>query len=114
MHMKKKRRLAASRETMTLPDERYRAVRMAQDFLRDLLDPKVTPRVPKDIRSQAARVLRHYPTAYDLDAAARGAPEVFTKHLDPLYKMVKKHDMQQRLEEEVAADLIDAKQQGII
>jgi hypothetical protein len=90
---------------MTLPDERYRAVRQAEQLLRDLCDRSKTPRVPKTIRDRARGALRHYPNTWDLDRAAAAAPEVFVKHLDPLYKMIKQHDMQQRLEEEVGEDL---------
>lgn len=64
---------------MTLPDERYRAVKYARDFLRSLLDPKLTPRVPRAIRRQALSVLRHYPGELDLERAAEKAPEVFEK-----------------------------------
>jgi hypothetical protein len=77
--MLKKQRLAAYRETgsMTLPDERYRAVLAAERFLRDLLDPKKTPRVPAAIRSGARSVLRHYPSTWDMDRASHSSPEVF-------------------------------------
>ncbi len=62
---------------MTLPDERYRAVRAAEQLLRDLLDPSVTPRVPRAIRARASSVLRHYPGSWDMDRAAHSCPEVF-------------------------------------
>jgi hypothetical protein len=52
---------------MTLPVERTRAVELAERFLSDLLDPKVTPRVPMAIRERARGVLRHYPSAYHAD-----------------------------------------------
>lgn len=99
---------------MTLPDERYRAVRAAERFMQDLLDPRKTPRVPKMIRAQARSVLRHYPSSYDLDRAAAASPEIFTKHLDPLYKMVKQHDMQQRMQDEVEEDLREARIRGTL
>lgn len=51
---------------MTLPDERARAVVAAQEFLRDLLDAKATPRVPRVIRQCAHRILKHYPHAMHL------------------------------------------------
>lgn len=74
-----KRRLSAYREsgTMTLPDERYRAVLAAERFLKDLLDRKQTPRVPAEIRARASSVLRHYPGSWDMDRAAYSCPEVF-------------------------------------
>ncbi len=59
---------------MTIPSERTRAVLATKDFLFALLDPKVTPRIPREIRSRASRCLRHYPGTYDLMQAHRGAP----------------------------------------
>lgn len=64
---------------MTLPDERFRAVRYAQDFLRDLLDPKATPRIPKEIRRRARSVLKHFPSQYEMERVAVKSPEVFKK-----------------------------------
>jgi hypothetical protein len=51
---------------MTLPDERSRAVLQALAFLRDLLDRQKTPRVPREVRDRAGRILKHYPTHYDM------------------------------------------------
>ena len=65
---------------MTLPDERYRAVRRAEQFLKDLCDPSKTPRVPKAIRHQASSILRHYPCSWDMDVAAHHTPSVFESH----------------------------------
>ena len=62
---------------MTLPDERYRAVLAAEQFLQDLLDSSKTPRVPRDIRARARSVLRHYPSRYDMDRAATAADHIF-------------------------------------
>jgi len=62
---------------MTLPDERYRAVRRAEQFLKDLCDSSKTPRVPKAIRGQASSILRHYPGSWDMDVAAHHCPTVF-------------------------------------
>ena len=55
---------------MTIPDERFSALVTARRFLLDLLDPKVTPKVPSLVREGAARVLRHYPSQYDLEQIA--------------------------------------------
>jgi hypothetical protein len=52
---------------MTLPDERLRALHYARDLLRGLLDPKQTPRVPREVRRWASRVLRHYPMDFEID-----------------------------------------------
>lgn len=49
---------------MTVPVERTNAVIWTEQFLADLMDPKTTPRVPKVVRDQARRLLRHYPTKF--------------------------------------------------
>ena len=85
---------------MTLPDERYRAVLMAERFLKDLCDRSKTPRIPKEIRSRASSVLRHFPSQYDMERCVEGSM-VFAKNLDPLYKMVKQHEMSESVEEEL-------------
>jgi hypothetical protein len=46
---------------MTLPDERYRAIRITETLLTDLCSSKATPGVPRVIRQRAAQCLRHYP-----------------------------------------------------
>jgi len=61
---------------MTLPCERYNAIKYTERFLMDLCDPKKTPRVPKDVRDMARRCLRHYPGQYHLDVMATKCPEV--------------------------------------
>ena len=50
---------------MTIPTERTRAVLYGRDLMRALIDPQQTPRVPRAIRQQALRVLRHYPSSVD-------------------------------------------------
>lgn len=65
---------------MTLPNERARAVINVHDFLVRLLSPYVEngiKKIPKDVRQEARRLLKHYPRPYDLYAAARACPEVF-------------------------------------
>jgi hypothetical protein len=52
---------------MTLPVERTNAVLRTEQFLIDLLDPKKTPRVPKAVRQEAGRLLKHYPTKFDME-----------------------------------------------
>lgn len=63
---------------MTLPDERYRALRCGHQMLLDLLNPKVTPRVPKYIRQRALSVLRHYPDSYHFTKIVEKLPEDFS------------------------------------
>ena len=60
---------------MTLPDERYRALRCGHQMLLDLLNPKVTPKVPKYIRQRALSILRHYPNSYDFTKIVEKMPE---------------------------------------
>jgi hypothetical protein len=62
---------------MTMPHERRNAVLMTEQFLMDLLDPKKTPHVPKSVREQAIRCLRHYPSKFYMEEAERLAPSVF-------------------------------------
>lgn len=52
---------------MTTPDERLRSMGYVRDFLHSLLDPKETPRVPLEIRRRAARLLKHYPSSFDVE-----------------------------------------------
>ena len=74
---------------MTLPDERYRAVKYAQDFLSRLAGGQYA-RVPKAVRDEARHILRHYPNAWDMDRAAEAAPEVFQERMEDLHKFVTK------------------------
>jgi len=46
---------------VTTPDEEARAIASARTFLYALLDPRQTPRVPREVRQRARRVLKHYP-----------------------------------------------------
>ena len=51
---------------MTLPSERTNAVLRVEQFLKDLRDPKKYPKVPKAVREEAQRLLRHYPSQYNM------------------------------------------------
>jgi hypothetical protein len=79
---------------MTLPDERYRAIRLAESFLQDLCNCHATPRVPRVIRERARSILRHYPTTYDLDRLAERSPGIITPQMEPLTRMVMKYDQE--------------------
>ena len=74
---------------MTLPDERYRALRWAESFLLDLIDPSKTPRVPKHLRGQARSILRHYPGAYYIDEIARRNPDLITPQMEAVHRFIK-------------------------
>ena len=65
---------------MTMPYERYRAVVRTEKFLLDLCNLKITPRVPVTIREQARSLLKHYPSEYHMDSAAKSLPTVFDKN----------------------------------
>jgi hypothetical protein len=73
---------------VTLPDERYRAIRQTRQFLIDLQDRTIYPRVPRAVRAEAYRLLRHYPTEYDLERLAEKSPNVIIKEMEPLTRMV--------------------------
>ena len=61
---------------MTLPIERTNAVLNVEQFLMDLRDPKKYPRVPKAVREEASRLLRHYPSKYNMKYIADSFEEV--------------------------------------
>jgi len=61
---------------MTLPDERYRALKQGKKLLEELCDPGKTPRVPSIVRQRARGVLRHYPTDYEFEKLAQDSPEL--------------------------------------
>ena len=56
---------------MTLPYERTRAVVQTEEFLKDLINPKKTPKVPKEVRKQAYSLLRHYPNSIDMEIISK-------------------------------------------
>jgi hypothetical protein len=94
--MQKKRMLSASREPdmqlsnrtpMTLPDERYRAVKWAEGFLKRLAGGHYA-RTPKAVRDEARSILRHYPSDYDMNRAAQAAPEVFQERMEDLHRFI--------------------------
>ena len=81
---------------MTLPDERYRAIIYTKNFLQDLLNPKLTPKVPKQIRQRAHSLLRHFPEEFYLSMLAEARPDILERRgesFDPLYKMIKEFDL---------------------
>ena len=81
---------------MTLPCERYNAIKYTEKFLMDLCDPKKTPRVPKDVRNMARGCLRHYPGNYHLDVMSTKCPEIIDSgnKIDDLTMLL--HDYEQR------------------
>jgi len=49
---------------MSLRYEQRQSLLRTREFLYQLLDPRKTPRVPRSIRQEAGRCLRHYPMLY--------------------------------------------------
>lgn len=65
---------------MTLPDERFRALKAGKKLLEELCDPGKTPRVPGTVRDRARAVLRHYPNDWEFEKMADRTPELLDKH----------------------------------
>jgi hypothetical protein len=70
---------------MTLPDERYRALKQSKKLLEELCDPGKTPRVPSLIRDKARTALRHFPNDYELERIADNCPEYLDKQPLTMY-----------------------------
>ena len=64
---------------MTLPTERYRALKQGTKLLEELCDPGKTPRVPSLIRDRARSILRHFPHDFDIDEIAESCPDIVDK-----------------------------------
>ena len=64
---------------MTLPDERFRALKQGRKLLEELCDPGKTPRVPSIVRDKARGALRHYPSDYELEKIADQCPDILDK-----------------------------------
>ena len=74
---------------MTLPDERYRAIKQGKKLLEELCDPGKTPRVPGIVRDRARGALRHYPNDWEIDSMAEKCPDLLDKQ--PFSVHVTKH-----------------------
>ena len=64
---------------MTLPDERFRALKMGKKLLEELCDPGKTPRVPGIVRDRARGALRHYPSDYEFEKMSEQCPDLLNK-----------------------------------
>ena len=94
----------SNRTPMTLPDERYRSIMQAKRLLEELCDPKMTPRVAAGVRDRARGALRHYPSEYELDQIEQFAPHIVQHRIEPLYKMIKQHEMAESVAKDYAAE----------
>lgn len=74
---------------MTLPDERFRALKQGKKLLEELCDPGRTPRVPGIVRSRARNILRHYPNDWEFDEIADHTPELLNKQPYSVYNIIK-------------------------
>jgi hypothetical protein len=52
---------------MTLPNEWFISMKKNRQFLFDLLNPNVTPKVPKEVRKRASECLKHFPMQPEID-----------------------------------------------
>lgn len=77
---------------MTLPDERYRAVLWAGRFLQSLSYSSETPRVPLKIRQEARNILKHFPSEWDMQRAADGAPDVFQERIEAVTRLFQQYE----------------------
>ena len=66
--------------------ERKNAVDKTRSFLCDLLDPKKTPGIPKKVRDEARRCLKHFPGEYHMELAAEQLPDIFGNSTSSQYK----------------------------
>ena len=82
---------------MTLPDERYRAVVQTRKFLQEIL---TTPRVPKAVKDHARWCLRHYPSDWEMEQAAKAAPDVFMVRMDLVHKFIVDGDFTSRTKDD--------------
>jgi hypothetical protein len=74
---------------MTLPDERYRALKQGKKLLEELCDPGKTPRVPGIVRERARGVLRHYPSEYEFQMMATNSPDLLNSEPFSVYGRIK-------------------------
>lgn len=86
---------------MTLPDERYRSVMQTRKFLIKLAGGEY-PRTPKGVRAEAAALLRHYPSEWEMDRAAEEIPDVFAKRMEDVTRMFMKYEQSKQNEDKTS------------
>lgn len=67
----------AMRPDMTEPHQRTRALLETNQFLYELQDPKLMPRVPAAVRKLAGKLLQHYPSYADIELVHKKLPLIF-------------------------------------
>ena len=66
--------MTAKKMKETTPAERSRCIMKTADFLKRLVDPKETARVPKEVREEAEKLLKHFPVWIDITLSNKHAP----------------------------------------
>lgn len=59
---------------MSLPHERILALLAVRIFLCDLVDPKQTKRLPRAIRQQAYKLVKSFPTYFEIEELLDSKP----------------------------------------
>lgn len=78
---------------MTLPDERYRSVMWAKQFIEGIAyDKEKYPRISKTVRGEAHSILRHFPSEWDMKRASIEAPEVFQERMEAVTRLFKQYE----------------------
>lgn len=77
---------------MTLPDERYRSIKWAERFLKNLASSRGYPRIPRHVRQEAQSILRHYPTDWDMARACEAAPDVFQERMEAVTRLFAQYE----------------------
>jgi len=85
---------------MTLPDERYRAVVQTARFLQALSYSSEIKRVPLAVRNEARRLLRHYPSEFDMLRVSQEVPDIFQERMEEVTRMFKYWDQKKADENE--------------
>lgn len=85
---------------MTLPDERYRAVVQTAKFLQALSYSSEIKRVPLAVRNEARRLLRHYPSEFDMLRVSQEVPDIFQERMEDVTRMFKYWDQKKADENE--------------
>jgi hypothetical protein len=70
---------------VTLPDERYRSILLAERLLLRIAAGEGSV---EEVREEARSILRHYPGQWDLQQLERAAPHVLQQRMEPLHRMV--------------------------
>ena len=66
---------------MSTYDEQKFALIRTKEFLFALLDPKQTPKVPREVRKKASQCLRHYPMVLDAILADAQTDDEVAKYI---------------------------------